>query len=109
MSKFLTIAAVVLLGSSAVPTLAATPRYSSLKYSCDAIQSLIDKHGAAIFRYPSPRKPQLTLYDRYVRNINFCMSYQMTESVFIPSADTDQCLVEHCITRDCDDYRRFCY
>ena len=109
MAKLLTMSTLLLAFASVHTTAAATPRYSALKYSCDRIQSLIDEHGAAIFRYPSPRKPELTLYDRYVRNINFCMSYQMIESVFIPSADTDQCLVEHCITRDCDDFRPFCY
>ncbi|MBL0371370.1 hypothetical protein JJB09_04960 [Rhizobium sp. KVB221] len=88
---------------SVATSVVATPRYSALQYSCGAIQSLIEQHGAAIFRYPSPRKPSLTLYDRYVSNKKYCAPHQITERVHIPSADTNRCLVRHCITADCDD------
>jgi hypothetical protein len=88
---------------------AATPRYSAQNHSCRAIQSLIDAHGAAIFRYPSPRKAGLTLYDRYVRNINFCASHQVTETVMIPAADTERCPVRHCVSGSCDDSPTFCF
>lgn len=109
MSKKMAMAVALLCAISFASSVAATPRYSALKYSCSAIQSLIEQHGAAIFRYPSPRKPGLTLYDRYVRNNNFCASHQVMERVMIPSADTDRCPVRHCITGSCDDSLTFCF
>lgn len=109
MSKKIVIAALLLTTLPATASAASPPRYNALKYSCDKIQSLIEKHGAAIFRYPSPRNPSLTLYDRYVRDQNYCLSYQVTDRVLIPSADTDQCPVWHCKTWDCDRDRLFCY
>lgn len=108
MSKLLTVSTLLFSLAMAQAALAETPRYSALKYSCDKIQSLIEKHGAAIFRYPSPRKPGLTLYDRYVQSDSYCMSYQMTERVMIPSSDSDRCPVRHCITADCDGFGAGC-
>ena len=81
----------------------AISRYSAREHSCGAIQSIIRNQGAAIFRYPSPRKKGITLYDRYVRNDMFCASHQITERVLIPSSDNDRCPVRRCITADCDE------
>ena len=56
MPKKIQIAAFLLAATlPLVASAASAPRYSALKYSCDAIQSLIERHGAAIFRYPSAR------------------------------------------------------
>lgn len=82
----------------------AISRYSSREHSCQAIQDIIERQGAAIFRYPSPRRKGLTLYDRYVRNDMFCTSHQTTERVTIPAADTDRCPVRRCRTADCESY-----
>jgi hypothetical protein len=100
MTKFIIVAMLALSATSA----SAISRYSALDHSCGDIQSIIDQQGAAIFRYPSPRKNGLTLYDRYVRNDMFCTSHQVTERVLIPSRDNDRCPVRHCITSDCDDF-----
>jgi hypothetical protein len=95
---------IVLMLISTATSAAAISRYSALEHSCGDIQSIIDDEGAAIFRYPSPRKTGITLYDRYVRNDMFCASHQITERVLIPSRDGDRCQVRHCITRSCDDF-----
>lgn len=95
MSRFLAI----LLALVAVSPAAAISRHSALDKSCSEIKSIISDEGAAIFRYPSPRKMGITLYDRYVRNENFCASHQVTEKVYIPSTNGEQCLVQRCITR----------
>lgn len=95
MSRFLA----VLLTLTALTPAGATSRHSALQLTCGEIKSIIRNEGAAIFRYPSPRKKSLTLYDRYVRNVNHCAPHQSTEKVFIPSANADQCLVQRCVTR----------
>lgn len=100
MRRIMTIAMLALMATSA----SAISRYSALDHSCDDIQSIIDEQGAAIFRYPSPRRNGLTLYDRYVRNDMFCSSHQVTERVLIPSRDRSNCPVRHCVTSDCDDF-----
>lgn len=100
MTKFIIAAMLALSATSA----SAISRYTALDHSCGDIQSIIDQQGAAIFRYPSPRKNGLTLYDRYVRNDMFCASHQVTERVLIPSRDNNSCPVRHCITDDCDDF-----
>jgi hypothetical protein len=100
MRKIITAAVLLLTATSA----SGISRYSALDHSCDDIQSIIEEQGAAIFRYPSPRRNGLTLYDRYVRNDMFCASHQVTERVLIPSRDNSRCPVRHCITSDCDDF-----
>lgn len=100
MRKITTVAMLVLTATSA----SAISRYSALEHSCNDIQSIIEQQGAAIFRYPSPRRNGLTLYDRYVRNDMFCASHQVTERVVIPSRDNNRCPVRHCITSDCDTF-----
>jgi hypothetical protein len=86
---------------AATPALAIS-RYSALEHSCGSIQDIIQSQGAAIFRYPSPRKNGLTLYDRYVRNDMYCTSQQITETVLIPSSDSLRCPVRRCVTADCN-------
>ena len=100
MRKIMAIALFAMAATSA----SAISRYSALDHSCGDIQSIIQQQGAAIFRYPSPRKNGLTLYDRYVRNDMFCGSHQVTERVLIPSRDSDSCPVRHCVTSDCNDF-----
>lgn len=95
MSRYLA----VLLAIAMVSSAGATSRYSALKLTCGEIKEIIRSEGAAIFRYPSPRRKGFTLYDRYVRNEQYCASHQSTEKVYIPSANADQCLVQRCVTR----------
>lgn len=98
MSRFLAI----LLAVAVVAPAGATSRYSALNLTCSEINDIIRSEGAAIFRYPSPRRKGFTLYDRYVRNVQYCASHQSTEKVFIPSANAGKCLVQRCVTRQCD-------
>ena len=80
----------------------AVSRYSAMQLSCGEITAIIRREGAAIFRYPSPRRTGFTLYDRYVRHGGYCARHQSLEKVYIPSAGGQQCLVQHCIsTPDC--------
>jgi hypothetical protein len=94
MSRLLVI---VLLLAAALPAQAVS-RYSATQLSCGEITSIIREEGAAIFRYPSPRRAGYTLYDRYVRNSGYCARHQSLEKVYIPSAGGEQCLVQHCVS-----------
>jgi hypothetical protein len=95
MSRLLAIAILLAAASPAE----AISRYSALQLSCGEITSIIRREGAAIFRYPSPRRTGLTLFDRYVRDRGYCASHQALERVTIPTEDGGQCQVQHCITR----------
>jgi len=105
MSRFLAMLMALIAFSSA----GATSRHSALQLTCGEIKSIIREEGAAIFRYPSPRKKGLTLYDRYVRNDSYCASHQSTEKVYIPSANADQCLVQRCVTRSDNCFGATCF
>lgn len=92
MSRLLAIAILLCVAMPA----AAISRHSSMQMTCDEIWSVIEREGAAIFRYPSPRRTGLTLYDRYVRDDGFCTTHQTLEKVRIPSRDGQQCTVRRC-------------
>lgn len=89
--------AIVIVSVAALPAQAVS-RYSALQLSCGEITSIIRQEGAAIFRYPSPRRSGFTLYDRYVRHSGYCARHQSLEKVYIPSAGGEQCLVQHCVS-----------
>lgn len=93
MSRLLAIA--IILATTAPAE--AISRYSALQMTCSEITAIIRRDGAAIFRYPSPRRTGLTLFDRYVRNSGYCARHQSLQKVYIPSAG-GQCLVQHCVS-----------
>lgn len=86
------------LGSAAggpVSSAAAIERYDVNTMTCAAVQGVLQREGAAILRYPSPRSG-IILYDRYVSAERFCPSYQSLNRVSIPTADTAHCPVFEC-------------
>lgn len=105
MSRLLAIAIIL----AAATPVQAISRYAALELTCQEITSIIRREGAAIFRYPSPRRTGLTLYDRYVRNDNYCATHQTIEKVYIPTAKGGQCLVRRCITRPDPCIGAFCF
>ena len=99
MSRLLAIAILLPLVLLTASQAGAISRYSAMQIECGEINAIIKREGAAIFRYPSPRKFGLTLYDRYVRDSSFCSSHQSLERVLIPSLGGEQCAVRHCTSR----------
>ena len=71
----------------------AISRYNSMSMSCAAAHQRIVQEGAVILRYPSARHPNLTLYDRYVRDGGFCEFDETTEPAWVPSRDTPSCFI----------------
>lgn len=83
----------------AIALLAATEaqaisRFSSDRMSCASVQQRIVSNGAAIVSYTSRRGNPL--YDRFVRNAQFCQLGQVTEYAYITAVDTKSCPVLRC-------------
>lgn len=74
----------------------AISRYEIAGMSCGRVQGIVRAEGAAILRYPSPRNPSLTLYDRYVAHGGFCQAEEEAAAAFVPTADTPSCRVLKC-------------
>jgi hypothetical protein len=81
----------------------AISRYTSTSMSCDRVQDIIYRDGAALMRYRSTRNPSLQLYGRYVVDRRFCKSDEIIDYVSIPAADTRHCPVRQCKHYDLDD------
>ena len=81
----------------------AIERYNSRTLTCGQAHAIVAEQGAVIFRYPSPRKPDLTLYDRFVRHGGFCSLGEVAAPQAIPTKDTASCAVLRCLSRPDDD------
>ncbi|WP_342587434.1 hypothetical protein [Manganibacter manganicus] len=86
----------------------AISRHDPTRTSCDRVHAAIASEGAVILRYPSPRNPSLTLYDRYVASARFCNGGEVLDRAFVPSADARACPVFKCKVHEPHDrFRRF--
>ncbi|MEQ1949825.1 hypothetical protein [Mesorhizobium sp. CN2-181] len=72
----------------------AISRFSSNRMSCASVQQRIVGEGAAIVSYTSRRGNPL--YDRFVRNAQFCQVGEVTDYAYITAADTKSCPVLRC-------------
>lgn len=85
----------LLVVASATPALAIS-RYNTQGMACESIRNALRREGAAVLRYPSPRKPGLTLYDRYVRSGAQCDISEYADRAYVPAKDTPRCPVLRC-------------
>ena len=74
-------------------------RYTIASMSCASVQSAVRNDGAAILRHASAKIPGMTLYDRYVRNSDFCNPHEAAETVFVAARDDSTCAVRICVPR----------
>jgi hypothetical protein len=65
----------------------AQPQQNTTRMSCAAARQLVTRQGAIVLR-TSP-----STYDRYVSTRAYCMSTEITEPAFVPTADDRQCFV----------------
>jgi hypothetical protein len=79
----------------------AISRYNSLSRSCQEVQGIIVRDGAAIMRYSG--RTGVPLYGRYVADNRFCESSTRAEWRSIPTKDTPNCPVLECRYYDLDD------
>jgi hypothetical protein len=81
---------------SSMSTAHALSRYDSTKLTCAQVQSIINREGAAIMRYPSTRVRGMVLYDRFVSNFQQCAIGEYSVIRYIPTADKEDCFVLSC-------------
>jgi hypothetical protein len=81
----------------------AISRYDIAGMSCDRVHAIIQSEGAAILRYRG--RTGLPLYDRYVTSRRYCQSSEVTDTVSVPTADTQSCPFKRCIENEFFDYR----
>lgn len=85
----------------------AIKRYTITNMACEKVQSLVRNDGAAILRYPSKKVAGMTLYDRYVRDSNFCaFPHEYAERAWVPAKDDKTCAVRVCKPHIEDEFRR---
>ena len=65
----------------------AQPRPSSVTMSCGQAAGLVASRGAIVLGTGGHT------YDRFVSDTRFCLRTEMTEPVWVPTADTRQCFV----------------
>lgn len=70
-------------------------RYTSTSMTCAAAAATISSEGAAIMSHQSTRTGNL-IYDRYVRNRQFCQPNETTVRAWIPTSDRKSCPVYRC-------------
>lgn len=74
----------------------AISRYNSATLTCEGARQAIRSEGAVIIRYPSTRVGKMTLYDRYVRNSDYCDPNEYAERAYVPTSDSPRCPVLAC-------------
>lgn len=84
-----------LVVASASPAFAIS-RYQSPSLACEQARDIIRREGAVILRYPSERVPNLTRYDRYVRDSRYCDSNEYADWTTVPTRDNPRCRVLAC-------------
>lgn len=82
----------------------AVERYTSTAMNCAEVKATVRGAGAAILQYRSTRNPSLPLYGRYVRDRLYCKHNEVTETVYVPTADTRLCPVYECKQVDVEDH-----
>ena len=99
MKTAIAVAALVLVSLPAE----AISRYNTDGISCEKAQSILDREGAAIFRYKSKRNPSLVLYDRYVAGSRFCQNLEYAEVSSFSTKDDASCQAYVCRMPNYDD------
>lgn len=83
--RVLCIAAVAFAGMA--ETAAAQARPDTTRMTCTAARALVMRHGGIVLGTGR------SLFDRYVSSRAHCMSTEVTETAFVPTADNRQCFV----------------
>ncbi len=84
----------------------AISRYTTTSMDCAGIKAILQREGAAILQWRSPRNPSLPLYGRYVANRRYCQMEEVAETAFVPSRGGTSCLVRKCVNVDLPEGRR---
>lgn len=83
--------------------IASAQRPTTTSLSCEQVQGAVRREGGIVMYWQSKRVPGLPRYERLVRDSNFCPPEDYAEPFYVPSADTEKCIVKHCQPRINDD------
>jgi len=89
----------------AVDTHAAT-KINAEFVSCGSLRAAIGQSGAAIVNYQPTPATKLPVFDRFVRNSQFCSGDEAVETDFVRTRDTSSCPVSRCVPTDCGQSNR---
>ncbi len=92
MRMFLT---AIMVSAVSLPAYAIS-RYDTKTFTCNEIQSIVKRDGAAILRYPSTRNAGIILYDRYVSTGLQCEYNKRPVFRTVPTSDNASCAVTSC-------------
>ncbi|MEW9805810.1 hypothetical protein [Mesorhizobium marinum] len=95
--KRLTLAAVIALSASDA---FAVSRYDITNLTCESVQALIRTEGSAILAYRSSGILGLPIYDRYVRDQQFCDFGEVARGAGVPTTDKKYCPVKKCVASE---------
>ncbi len=73
----------------------AISRYNTLNMTCNEVQAVLQKEGAAILSYRS-RRTGAPLYGRYVYTRFSCDVSEYADWRYVPTADNPNCVVKQC-------------
>jgi len=74
----------------------AASRYDITNMTCDQVQAILQKQGAAILSHGSSQLLGLPIYDRYVSGQQFCESGEVAAQAGVPTTDKKYCVVHTC-------------
>jgi hypothetical protein len=86
-SRWRNVAALTAAMLFGIVAVVAAQESTTARMGCTAARDLVTRQGAIVLR-TSP-----TTYDRYVATRAYCMSTEVTEPAFVPSADARDCFV----------------
>lgn len=81
---------------------AAAAQLNAPSMSCASLKQAVSSAGAAIVSFRSSRVAGPPLYERLVRNSQFCQGDEVTQTRFVPALDTPSCPLPRCVPTDCN-------
>jgi hypothetical protein len=88
--------AVVILTLLAAVDAQALPGPDTTKMTCSAVQGVINSVGAVFLHYRSERTG-VTLYNRYVKDRQYCANNETVAPASVPTSDDKSCPVKICV------------
>ncbi|MGO4436783.1 hypothetical protein [Rhizobium sp. RAF56] len=74
----------------------AVSRHSSQSMTCAAVHDMVAREGSVVFYFPSSKKPDLMLYNRFVSSMTPCMGQSSMTSGTVPTLDDPKCKLKTC-------------
>ncbi len=90
----LAVAALVSLFAS---NASAVTRHDITNMACSAVHALVESEGEVILAYRSSSILALPIFDRFVKNRDYCANTEITRRTGLPTTDKKYCPVYKCV------------